>query len=142
MGSPDPGLSIDSHILVLFDGVCNLCNGAVQFIIRRDPKAKFLFASLQSQFASDQLVKFGISGVAMESIVVIYDGKAFQKSDAALKIAAQLHGLWRVLYIFRFIPRFIRDALYDFIAARRYKIFGRQDSCMIPDPSLKKRFVV
>lgn len=141
MGSPDPRLSIDGHILVLFDGVCNLCNGAVQFIIRHDPKEKFRFASLQSQFATDQLVKSGISIAGMESIVVIQDGSVYQKSDAALKIASQLSGVWRVLYIFRFIPRVIRDAAYDFIASRRYKIFGRQDSCMIPDPSLRKRFL-
>jgi predicted DCC family thiol-disulfide oxidoreductase YuxK len=130
-----------NHITVLFDGVCNLCNGTVQFIIKRDRAAIFRFASLQSHYAQRLLRQVNLPTDQLYSVIVIEDGIAYQKSDAALRIARHLPGFWHWLYIFRFIPKFIRDGLYNFIAANRYRFFGKQDHCMIPTPELKARFV-
>lgn len=140
MGSPGP-IDTSDKILVLFDGVCNLCNGAVQFIIRRDPGSKFLFASLQSDFGKSQLLKFGLDPRFLHSILVIENNILYERSDAALKIAGQLTGIWHLLTTLRFIPTFIRDGVYNLIASNRYRLFGKQDQCMIPTPDLKARFI-
>ncbi len=130
-----------NHITVLFDGVCNLCNGTVQFVIKRDRAAIFRFASLQSDYAQRLLRQVNLPANQLYSVIVFEDGVAYQKSDAALRIARHLSGFWRWLYIFRFVPKFIRDGLYNFIATNRYRFFGKQDHCMIPTPELKARFV-
>jgi predicted DCC family thiol-disulfide oxidoreductase YuxK len=130
-----------NHITVLFDGVCNLCNGTVQFIIKRDRAAIFRFASLQSAHAQALLREVNLPTDQLYSVIVIEHGVAYQKSDAALRIARHLPGFWRWLYILRFIPKFIRDGFYNFIATNRYRFFGKQDHCMIPTPELKARFV-
>jgi predicted DCC family thiol-disulfide oxidoreductase YuxK len=127
--------------LVLFDGVCNLCNGLVQFIIKRDPSSKFRFASLQSDFGRSQLVRFNLDPELLHSIVVIDGDVALQRSDAAIYIAKQLGGPWKLLRAFKILPKFLRDAGYDVVAANRYRIFGKKDSCMIPTPQLKERFI-
>ena len=131
----------NNHITVLFDGVCNLCNGTVQFVIKRDRAAIFRFASLQSDYAQHLLRQVNLPANQLYSVIVFEDGVAYQKSDAALRIARHLSGFWRWLYIFRFVPKFIRDGLYNFIATNRYRFFGKQDHCMIPTPELKARFV-
>ena len=140
MGSPD---SLGNHkpVLILFDGVCNLCNGLVQFIIRRDAKGKFKFASLQSEVGRSLLKQFNIDPDLLHSIVVIDNGVAFQRSDAVLRIANYLGGRWKILAAFKILPKFFRDGCYNVVAANRYRIFGKQDSCMIPTPELKDRFV-
>ena len=140
MGSPD---SLGNHrpILILFDGVCNLCNGLVQFIIRRDPKGKFKFASLQSDVGRSLLTKFNIDPDLLHSIVVIDHDVAYQRSDAALRIANCLGGGWKILKAFNILPKFFRDTIYNVIAKNRYRIFGKKDSCMIPTPELKERFI-
>ena len=140
MGSPD---SLGNHkpVLILFDGVCNLCNGFVQFLIRRDPREKFKFASLQSEVGRSLLKQFNIDPDLLHSIVVIDNDVAFQRSDAALCIANHLGGGWKILKAFYILPRFFRDACYNAIAKNRYRIFGKKDSCMIPTPELKERFV-
>ena len=130
-----------NHITVLFDGVCNLCNGTVQFVIKRDRAAIFRFASLQSDYAQHLLRQVNLPANQLYSVIVFEDGVAYQKSDAALRIARHLSGFWRWLYIFRFVPKFIRDGLYNFIATNRYRFFGKQDHCMIPTPQLRARFV-
>jgi predicted DCC family thiol-disulfide oxidoreductase YuxK len=130
-----------NHITVLFDGVCNLCNGTVQFIIKRDRAAIFRFASLQSDYAHTLLHQLNLPADHLYSVIVVEDGIAYQKSDAALRIARHLPGLWHRLYILRLVPKFIRDSVYDFIATNRYRFFGKQDHCMIPTPELKARFV-
>ena len=140
MGSPYP-IDTQAELLVLFDGVCNLCNGAVQFIIKRDPAAKIRFASLQSDFASSLLKKFGVVPGSLYSIIVIENNTMLERSDAILAIASHLKGFWRGFRIFRIVPRFIRDGIYDLVATYRYRVFGRQDSCMIPTPELKARFI-
>ena len=131
----------NNHITVLFDGVCNLCNGTVQFVIKRDRAAIFRFASLQSDYAQRLLRQVNLPANQLYSVIVFEDGVAYQKSDAALRIARHLSGFWRWLYIFRFVPKFIRDGLYNFIATNRYRFFGKQDHCMIPTPQLRARFV-
>ena len=140
MGSPG---SIDTggKIVILFDGVCNLCNGAVQFIIKRDKTSKFLFASLQSDFGQSQLQKFGLDPSELHSIIALDNGKFFERSDAALTIASGLAQPWPMLGVFRILPRFFRDWIYDLISKNRYKMFGKRESCMIPTPELKERFV-
>ncbi len=127
--------------VVLFDGVCNLCNGSVLFIIERDPEAKFSFASLQSPFGQSQLKKFGLPIDKLNTIFLIKGEKFFRKSDAALEIAKGMNGLWPVLYVFKIIPRFIRNFFYDLIAKNRYRWFGKQAACMVPTPELKARFI-
>ncbi len=140
MGTPAP-IEVHKKIIVLFDGVCNLCNGAVQFIIKRDREEKFMFASLQSAFGKAQLLKTGLDPESLQSIIVIDSNLVLQRSDAALKIASHLDGLWSTLAVFKIVPRFIRDGVYNFIARYRYSLFGKQDSCMIPTAELKARFV-
>lgn len=126
--------------IILFDGVCNLCNGAVLFIIKRDRKRKFLFASLQSSIAKQKLEEKNSSS-ELETIILLSGNSIYQRSDAALEIARQLSGLWPALYVFKIVPRFIRDAIYTWIANNRYRFFGKKDSCMIPTPDLKSRFI-
>jgi len=128
-------------VVVLFDGVCNLCNGTVQFIIKRDAKGVFRFASLQSSYGQRQLKNFGLPSDTLYSIVVLHDGKAYQQSDAVLIILKHLGRGWSWLTMFRILPRFFRDAVYVFIARNRYRFFGKKDQCMIPTPELKSRFM-
>jgi predicted DCC family thiol-disulfide oxidoreductase YuxK len=127
--------------VVLFDGVCNLCNGAVLFIIKRDRAAKFSFASLQSEYGQVQLKKFGLPVNELNTIFLIKGGKFFKKSDAALEITRGMSGLWPAFYVSKIVPKFIRDATYDWIAKNRYRWFGKQETCMIPTPELKGRFL-
>lgn len=127
--------------IILFDGVCNLCNGAVQFIIRHDPNEKFLFASLQGETGQQILKQFGLPFSDFNSFVLLQDDKIFSKSTGALKVARQLKGAWKLLYIFIIVPRFMRDAVYRWIAKNRYKWFGQQQQCVIPTPQLQARFL-
>ncbi len=137
MGSPDP---LD-HPVILFDGVCNLCNGSVIFIIKRDPRSQFYFAALQSDFGNKQLKNFGLPATELNSVLLIKGGTLYQKSNAALEIAKHLNGLWPVIYIFKIIPPFLRDGIYTWVARNRYRWFGKKDACMIPTPELKSRFL-
>lgn len=141
MGALDPLTDNTQHNLILFDGVCNLCNASVRFIINRDKKEKFKFASLQSAAAQPYINRFAISGHDLYSIVLIMDNKLYDRSSAALEIAKNLSGLWPAFYIFKIIPKFLRDAVYNLIAKNRYFLFGKKDECMIPTPELKARFL-
>lgn len=125
--------------LILFDGVCNLCNGFVQFIIKRDPEGEFKFASLQSDFAKDILHQNGVQSEKMDSVLFYNGNHVLDKSDAVLAIAGELRSL-RWLRIFSVIPKPVRNFFYDKIAQNRYRIFGRKAECMIPTPELKSRF--
>lgn len=127
--------------IVLFDGVCNLCNGAVLFIIKRDKKDRFRFAALESDLGKELLARHNIDPGKIDSIVLISGDSAFAKAGAALRIAKYLTGLWPLLYSLIIIPKFIADAVYDFIARNRYKWFGKKESCMIPTPELKSKFL-
>ena len=121
--------------IVLFDGLCNLCNGSVQFIIRHDKKNKFVFASLQSEVAQKLLNEIHVK-YSQESIVLIKGNKHFEKSDAVLEIAKNLSGLWPMVYGLKIIPRFLRDVLYNWVAKNRYTWFGKRESCLAPSPEL------
>ena len=127
--------------IILFDGVCNLCNNSVQFVIKRDNKQQFLFASLQSDAATKLLLQFYSKKIELQSIVLIEENKVYDKSTAALRIARKLNPLWNVLYIFIIVPKSLRDLVYDFIAKNRYKWFGKQDSCILFIKEYKNRFI-
>ena len=133
-------MDMDSQI-VLFDGICNLCNGIVQFIIKRDPKGKFKFAALQSEAGQALLAKLGFPANYKDSIIYVNGNSYYRKSTAALKILKDLGGIWKLFYVFMILPRFIRNFFYDIIAKTRYTIFGARDSCMVPTPELKDRFL-
>lgn len=126
--------------VILFDGVCNLCNGFVQFVIRRDKKNRFLFASLQSDEANE-LLKDLVSGKDLKTVVLIENDTIYTRSTAALRICRGLPGGWPLLYGFIIIPAFIRNAVYNFISRNRYRWFGKKDHCMIPAPELQKKFL-
>ncbi len=127
--------------IILFDGICNLCNGAVQFIIKHDPEKKFLFTSLQSEAGQQLLKEYKLPSENFNSFLLLQDDTILSKSTAALKVARQLKSAWKLLYIFIIVPKFIRDALYSYIATNRYKWFGKKDDCMIPTPELQARFL-
>lgn len=127
--------------IILFDGVCNLCNSAVTFIIKRDSNDSFRFASLQSDTGRTLLKKHAIDPILTDSIILIDNEKVSDKSSAALRIARELKGTIRVLYLFIILPKFIRDRIYDFIARNRYRWFGKKSSCMIPTTNLKNKFL-
>ncbi|QNL22506.1 thiol-disulfide oxidoreductase DCC family protein [Hyphobacterium sp. CCMP332] len=127
--------------IILFDGVCNLCNSSVNFIIDRDKKDKFRFAALQSAEGQEELRKIGMDKEYLDSIVLIKKGKLLHKSTAALHISKELTGLWPIISFFLIIPKVLRDFFYDIIAANRYKWFGRQEECRIPSPDLRSKFL-
>lgn len=133
---------MENRRIILFDGVCNLCNASVQYIIRRDPDMKFKFASLQSEIGMQLLEKYRLSTEKMNSIVLIENGKIYTRSTAVLRIARQLIGPVKLMYVFVIVPFFIRDAVYQLIARKRYKWFGRRDRCMVPGKELLDRFEV
>jgi len=129
------------HPVILFDGVCNLCNNTVQFIIKKDKKDIFRFASLQSAFGNSVLQKFNLPADTFNSFILNQNGKIYTKSTGALLVAKQLPGTWKFLYVFIIIPSFIRNALYSIIANNRYKWFGKKEACWIPSPSLRNKFL-
>lgn len=126
--------------IILFDGSCNFCDQSVQFIIKRDPKGVFKFASLQSDIGKELLNKYKIPE-DIDSIVLIEGKEFYVKSLAALRISLKLRGLWKMSYVFVIIPKNIRDFFYDFVAKNRYKWFGTKDTCMIPNLEERKRFL-
>lgn len=141
MGSPGPIKSPSQPPVVLFDGVCNLCSSSVQFILKRDPSGKFRFASLQSDVGRQFLSKAGLSTSVLHTLILIKGDTYFYKSDAALEITRHLSGLWPVLYVFKGIPRFIRNGVYDWISRNRYRWFGKQQVCWLPSDEWKSRFL-
>lgn len=132
---------IQKHPLIVFDGVCNLCNSSVQFVIKNDPKNLFVFTALQTAQVETYLSAKKPRLLDIDSILLITPQKIYTKSSAALTIAKDLEGVYPLLYILYFIPKPIRDVVYDFIAKRRYKWYGKKDSCMIPTQSLKNKFI-
>jgi predicted DCC family thiol-disulfide oxidoreductase YuxK len=127
--------------IILFDGVCNFCNGMVNFIIRQDKKNVFRFAALQSGSGEELLKQYNIDWKSNDSFVVIENGKAYQKSNAALKLYDKLPWDWKWSQIFWIVPKFIRDAIYNFIAKNRYRWFGKKESCIVPTPEIRARFL-
>ena len=134
----------EGHTIVLFDGVCNLCSGVVRFVIARDPHAHFRFAALQSDAARRACAEVGATppaAVEPDTIIVIVNGRALERSDAALAIAARLPFPWPIFGVFRILPRPLRDWLYRLVARNRYRWFGKSDTCMMPTPELRARFL-
>ena len=130
-----------THSIILFDGVCNLCNGAVNFVIKRDPRNVFKFTPLQEKQGVLLLKKHAVDSRKLDSIVLIENGNVYIKSSAALRIARKLSGLWPLFFVLLIIPSFIRDGVYDFIAKNRYKWFGKKEQCMIPTPGFREKFL-
>jgi predicted DCC family thiol-disulfide oxidoreductase YuxK len=128
-------------VVVLFDGVCNFCNGIVRFIIERDPHGRFQFAPLQSKSAASLLSQHPDRQVLPDSVVLVDDDGLYVKSAAALRIARGLRFPWPVFWIFMLVPRPIRDWVYDFIARHRYGWFGKRDACMVPTQEVRDRFL-
>lgn len=126
---------------ILFDGVCNLCSSFVLFTIKRDPRALFKFASLQSEEGEKLQREFGIDPDNIKTIILVEDDKFYIKSDAALRIFKRLSGIWPFMYYFIYIPKPVRDFVYDLVANNRYRWFGKKSECMMPTPDLKKRFL-
>lgn len=128
--------------ILYFDGVCNLCNTAVQWVIKRDKQKQFRFASLQSEVGQSMLVSyFPEKSMIPDSVLLEIDGRLYAKSSAAIKLLQMLGGVYKLSVIAWAVPRFIRDAVYDFIARNRYKWYGKRDSCMLPAHELKSRFL-
>ncbi len=128
--------------IILFDGDCNLCNNAINFIIEHDKKDIFRFTSLQSDLGKKLVSERGIDPEILESIILIEPGVVYyEKSTAALNIAKELSGGYSLMRVFLWLPNSIRDGVYNLIAANRYKWFGKKDSCMIPTPELKAKFL-
>lgn len=131
----------ETHKIILFDGVCNLCNGSVTFVIKRDSKNRFKYAALQSEAGQALIQKHHIDTEKTDSIILIDNDKAYIKSTAALRIAKNLSGGWPLLYVFIIVPTFLRNWVYDWVARNRYTWFGKKESCMIPTPELKDKFL-
>jgi predicted DCC family thiol-disulfide oxidoreductase YuxK len=136
----DPQI-LQNHGVLLFDGVCNLCNGFVNFVIDNDPEGYFKLAALQSDEARPYLEQFGLDPEALDSVVLIENGQAYRKSTAALRVALHLPKPWPLAAVFMAIPRPLRDVVYDLIATNRYDWFGERNSCRMPTPELQQRFL-
>ena len=131
----------EKHAIIFFDGVCNLCNGFVQFVIERDPEGYFQFSSLQSEAAKPYLQRCNISGEQLSSVVLIENETCYTQSTAALRILKKLGSGWTFFYAAIIFSKFLRDAVYGFIARNRYRWFGKQEACWLPTPELKSRFL-
>jgi predicted DCC family thiol-disulfide oxidoreductase YuxK len=133
--------NITDKAIILFDGVCNLCNSSVNFVIRHDKKDHFLFAPLQSETGKKLLEKYAIDPSKTDSFILIENNKAFSRSSAALRLTKHLNRLYPLMYSLMIIPPFIRNGVYDYIAKNRYKWFGKKESCMIPTNEIKAKFI-
>ena len=131
----------ENHAVVLFDGVCNLCNGLVNFLIDRDKEAYFRLAALQSDEGKALLGEHSLSSEALDSLILIEKGQVYQRSSAALRVVRRFGGAWRLLYGLILVPRPVRDRVYDWVAENRYSWFGRRDRCRRPTPELEERFL-
>jgi len=127
--------------ILLFDGVCNLCNAWVQFVIKRNKSRSVAFASLQSDAGQNLLKGHNLPHEDFDSLVVFHKGKVYKKSQAVFILVKQLNFPWPLLGVFRIIPTFISNKVYDMIARNRYKLFGKQEQCMLPNESTKDRFL-
>lgn len=128
--------------ILFFDGVCNLCNGAVQWFIIRDKNDKLKFASLQSDLAKELLPSVGVDPSSLSSLILLENGKAYSRSTGALRAIRHLGGIWRFLaFTLLFFPDFLRDGVYDHVAKNRYRWFGKEEACLLPRPEWKHRFI-
>lgn len=131
----------EAGAVVLIDGVCHLCQGLVKFIIKRDPKAAFRFATLQGAAGRRMVSSAGMDPNRLDTVVLVERGAVYTESAAALRIARKLRFPWPVLYVFIAVPRPLRDAVYRYVARNRYRWFGRDEVCLLPTPDLRRRLV-
>jgi predicted DCC family thiol-disulfide oxidoreductase YuxK len=136
-----PEVNDIQHPVILFDGFCNLCSGLVQFVIKRDKRSVFQFASLQSSIGQTILKNYRLPLSDFNTFVLLQNEKIYTKSTAALMVAKHLAAPWPVLYLFIIIPAFIRNSLYNIVARNRYKWFGKKENCFLPSPDWKVRFL-
>lgn len=134
-------LKNDDSGIILFDGVCNLCNRFVKFIIVKDRLNKFHFSPLQKESTKELLRKFNIDFSKLDTVIYIKDEEVFAKSSAALHVLKDIGGIWKLFFVFIIVPKFIRDFIYSIVVRNRYRIFGKSDSCMIPSEKDKARFL-
>jgi predicted DCC family thiol-disulfide oxidoreductase YuxK len=132
---------MDKRHIVIFDGVCRFCSGAVSFIIKRDPQGLFAFTPMQSDIAQKLMETHAHAELGSDTILLIKDGVCYVRTDAALEIAKDLSGLWFLFRVFRVVPRAIRDYIYRAFARNRYSLFGKRESCMMPTADIRKRFL-
>lgn len=133
---------MNENPIILFDGVCNFCNSAINFVLKQDKKGIFRFAPLQSEAGQRLLQEYNLSTEEFDSFVLIDNGKVYKKSAASLRVMNKLPWYWKEAQVLRIIPTAFRDAIYDFIASNRYKWFGKKEQCMIPTPETRSRFLV
>jgi len=126
---------------VLFDGECNLCNATVQFIIRHDRKGVFRFASLQGAYGSSLLATLGMPYITPDTFLLQADGRVYLRSEAAVRTLRRLGLPWSLSYVFMILPTGLRDAVYEYVARNRYRWFGKRDTCYLPTPELRARFL-
>lgn len=136
-----PFIPTQKHSIILFDGVCNFCNGWVKFVIRRDRKAQFRFSSYQSEVAKRLFQAHHIDPAGVDSIILMENGHCYTESTAVLHILRKMDGIWPGLYVLIWIPRPLRDGVYRWFAKNRYRFFGKQSACMIPTPEIRERFL-
>jgi predicted DCC family thiol-disulfide oxidoreductase YuxK len=133
--------SLSDKSIILFDGVCNMCNGFVNFLILRDKENRFLFGSLQSSGVKELLSRLNYTGNKLSTVLLVENNRVYSESTAVLRIARKMNGLWPFLYVFIIVPPFLRNFLYNLVAKNRYRIFGKRDSCMMPTAELKAKFI-
>lgn len=132
---------MDNRYIVVFDGVCNFCNSAVNFIIKRDPEGIFVFAPMQTELAKQLMQKHEIYNADIDTFLLIKNDQCFVFSTAALEITKDLTGLWYLFNLFRVIPSSVRDTIYKLFGRNRYRLFGRKEACIIPTEEVKSRFI-
>lgn len=132
---------LENKSVLFFDGVCNLCNGFIQFLITRDKKGIFSYASLQSDLGQAFMKEQGFAPEELNTVILYDKGKIYTHSDVALRVAQQLGGLWPLFSVFYIIPKGLRDAIYNWVARNRYRWFGKKEQCMLPRPEWRTRFL-
>lgn len=132
---------MEHQLIIVFDGVCNFCESSMNFVIHRDKNSKFKFAPAQSDAGEKLQKQYGINAIDLETMILIKDGVAFTKSDAAVEIAKDLDGAWRLLSLIRVFPKFIRDWAYSIVGQNRYRVWGKKETCMVPTADIRARFL-
>ena len=132
---------MSNHHVIIFDGICNFCNGAVNFIIKRDHTNRFVFAPLQSPMAQKLIAEYGVENVGFDTFLLIKNNQCYFRTDAAFQITKDLNGFWYLFQVLKVLPRPIRDYFYRLFARNRYRIFGKTELCMVPTSELKNKFL-
>ncbi|MFH2132978.1 MAG: DCC1-like thiol-disulfide oxidoreductase family protein [bacterium] len=127
--------------IVIFDGICNLCNAGVNFVIKRDPTGVFSFTPMQSDISQKLIKQYHAAAFDFDTFLLIKNGVCYERSDAIMEIMKDLTGYWSILRFFSFVPKPIRDYFYNLVARNRYQLFGKRNHCMVPTQDIRKRFI-